>query len=198
MSKINDTQRFKRLLKRTRALKTAMESAKAADTPDSGKWYASVAFMQEYSKISRAYIHYIGKNEGPNSVVVIDDSKLKSPSDYTWPRLKQLFDMAYMHVLTLEALLSENEINEYDELSEYEHFFSGNLRRTFNAPPDNEKQVQDNMESLLIGKGLRKPNDYDRESGRSKSSGKEYIPDFIIKRPLVCLLYTSPSPRDRG
>ena len=28
---------------------------------------------------------------------------------------------------------------------------------------------------------MEKPNDYDRETGRTKSSGKEDIPDFVLK-----------------
>ncbi|MGB5156590.1 hypothetical protein [Desulfobacterium sp. N47] len=43
------------------------------------------------------------------------------------------------------------------------------------------------MESLLIGHGLQKGIDYDRETGRVKVSSKEVIPDFIFyKLNLAC------------
>ena len=48
--------------------------------------------------------------------------------------------------------------------------------------PNNEKEVQDTFERLLIGRGLQKGQEYDRETGRVKISSKESIPDFILPR----------------
>jgi len=47
--------------------------------------------------------------------------------------------------------------------------------------------VQDAIETLLIGRGLSKGSDYDRESGKFDFSGKEYIPDFIIPKMSLCI-----------
>ena len=46
--------------------------------------------------------------------------------------------------------------------------------------PENEKAVQDAVETLLVGRGLQKGQEYDRETGRVKVSSKESIPDFIL------------------
>jgi REase_DpnII-MboI len=42
--------------------------------------------------------------------------------------------------------------------------------------------VQDAVEQLLIGRGLQKGQEYDREVGRVKVSSKEAVPDFILHR----------------
>ena len=48
------------------------------------------------------------------------------------------------------------------------------------AEPARERDVQDAVEQLLIGRGLQKGTDYDREVGRVKVSAKEAVPDFVI------------------
>ena len=40
--------------------------------------------------------------------------------------------------------------------------------------------MQNAVEQLLIGRGLQKGQDYDREVGRVKVSAKEVIPDFVL------------------
>lgn len=42
--------------------------------------------------------------------------------------------------------------------------------------------LDDAVEGLLIGRGLQKGEDYDREVGRVKVSAKEAIPDFILMK----------------
>ncbi len=49
-------------------------------------------------------------------------------------------------------------------------------------PPEKERDVQDAIELLLIGKGYLKGLDYDREVGRVKVSAKEVIPDFHLPK----------------
>ena len=53
--------------------------------------------------------------------------------------------------------------------------------------PEAEKEVQNTIEKMLIGRGMQKGVDYDRETGRIKHSGKESIPDFVF-RPLSTAL----------
>ena len=42
-------------------------------------------------------------------------------------------------------------------------------------------EIPNAIESLLLGRGFSRGADYDRESGKFEFSGKEYIPDFIIR-----------------
>ena len=69
-----------------------------------------------------------------------------------------------------------------DERRAITDFFQARLRPAMLEPPDSEKDVQDTVERLLIGRGLQKGQDYDRETGRVKVSSKESVPDFILPR----------------
>ena len=65
-----------------------------------------------------------------------------------------------------------------------EDFLSSKLRPAMlSGKPETEKEVQNTVEKILIGRGMQKGVDYDRETGRVKHSGKESIPDFVF-RPL--------------
>jgi len=48
--------------------------------------------------------------------------------------------------------------------------------------PERERDVQDTIEQLFVGRGLEKGSDYDREVGRVKVSSKEVIPDFVLPK----------------
>ncbi|WP_375709426.1 hypothetical protein [Niallia sp. NCCP-28] len=39
----------------------------------------------------------------------------------------------------------------------------------------------------MLGRGLSKGTDYDRETGKLEFSGKEFIPDFIIPKLRLCI-----------
>ena len=69
-----------------------------------------------------------------------------------------------------------------------EDFLSSSLRRaTLSGEPQDEAEVQDTIEKLLVGRGMAKGIDYDRETGRVKHSGKESIPDFIFRPSSTAL-----------
>jgi REase_DpnII-MboI len=66
-------------------------------------------------------------------------------------------------------------------ISEIQDLLVANLRKVIFKTPENEVDVQNAIESLLIGRGYQKPMDYDRETGKVKFSGKEFIPDFVFR-----------------
>lgn len=75
-----------------------------------------------------------------------------------------------------------------DDLRDLQGFLATKLRPAMlGGNPENEKQVQDTLEQILIGKGMQRGVDYDRETGRVKHSGKESVPDFIFP-PLTAAL----------
>ena len=53
--------------------------------------------------------------------------------------------------------------------------------------PEKEIEIQNAVEALLLGRGLAKGVDYDRESGKFEFSGREYIPDFIMPKLSLCI-----------
>ena len=73
---------------------------------------------------------------------------------------------------------------EFDNL---EYFIKNSLRATVFSTPQKEIEIQNALEALLVGKGMQKGIDYDRESGKFEFSGKEYIPDFIIPKLNLCI-----------
>ena len=68
-----------------------------------------------------------------------------------------------------------------DEFENIANFFQSRLRAAIYQKPEREIEVQNAIESLLLGRGFSRGADYDRESGKFEFSGKEYIPDFIIR-----------------
>ena len=77
-------------------------------------------------------------------------------------------------------------------------FFQANLRKAVQQEPKNEKQVQDVVEALLIGCGLTKGIDYDREVGRVKVSIKEVVPDFVLHKLSMAIEIKLSKDKDRS
>ena len=74
------------------------------------------------------------------------------------------------------------------ELRGLREFLTEKLRPAMlDSQPESEKAVQNTVEQLLIGRGMQKGVDYDRETGRVKHSGKESVPDFLFS-PLAAVL----------
>ena len=83
------------------------------------------------------------------------------------------------------------------ELRELREFLTEKLRPAMlDSQPESEKAVQNTVEQLLIGRGMKKGDDYDRETGRVKHSGKESVPDFLFS-PLSAVLEVK-FVKDRG
>ena len=111
-----------------------------------------------------------------------DMSKIRTPTNTIAMEQKSIFDSVYTNLSIIKAYL-ENELDiKNDEATSLKDFFQANLRRAVQQKPENEKQIQNIVEALLIGRGLTKGIDYDREVGRVKVSIKEVIPDFILHK----------------
>lgn len=95
---------------------------------------------------------------------------------------KGYFDSVHANLSLLKAFL-ENKIGvKENQILHIKDFLQANLRRAIFNQPDKEVQIQDTIEQLLIGKGMEKGTDYDREVGRVKISIKEVVPDFIFPK----------------
>ena len=93
------------------------------------------------------------------------------------------FENVRANLAILIAYLTNRVRPKQRQVSEITDFLQANLRRATLRQPERERDVQDTVEQLLIGRGLEKGLDYDREVGRVKVSSKEVIPDFIL--PLL-------------
>ena len=93
---------------------------------------------------------------------------------------QELFEAVRANLHILRAYLTNRVRPKSERISEIADFLQANLRRAVLHRPEREKDVQDTVEQLLIGRGMEKGLDYDREVGRVKVSAKEVIPDFVL------------------
>lgn len=93
---------------------------------------------------------------------------------------KEMFDMVYTQALALQALLANKIGRRTGSISELENFIELHLRSVIPTEPTCEKQIQDVIETLFVGRGMRRDVDYGRETGRVNISSKEAIPDFVV------------------
>ncbi len=95
---------------------------------------------------------------------------------------KNYFDSVHANLSILKAFL-ENKLGiKEDKVLQIKDFLKANLRRAVFNTPEKEIQIQEIIEQLLIGRGMEKGVDYDREVGRVKIAHKEVIPDFIFQK----------------
>lgn len=116
-----------------------------------------------------------------------DVEKIPFKTDLTWPNQKEIFDSVFLNVLLLKSILEQEIGYAEDETENLKDFIASRLRRAIFGIPDREVSVQDSIETLLVGRGMAKGTDYDRETGRVKMSGKESVPDFIFSKLNLCL-----------
>ena len=114
--------------------------------------------------------------------MIIDSFDLKKILPYQGIAIqqKEYFSAVHVNLLILKSYL-ENKLDlRKDEIANLANFLESKLRSAIFKAPTKEKNIQDAIEQLLIGRGLAKGIDYDRETGRIKVSIKESIPDFIF------------------
>ena len=109
-----------------------------------------------------------------------DLDQMPGCGDTVAPQQKNFFESVHANVSVLKALLEGKLGMIDDEITALRDFLQARLRSAVLRPPDKERDVQDAIEQVLIGRGLIKGQDYDQETGRVKVSTKEVIPDFIL------------------
>ena len=148
-----------------------------------GKYASYKIFMRKYNLIASEATSLLGKRNMIETFVL---ENVRNSDSYTWPQQKEFFDHVLANVAMLRSLL-ENSLNfEEDETLNLRDFIEANLRRAVFTIPEKEVEIQNSVESLLIGRGMAKGTDYDRETGRVKTSGKESIPDFVFYNLGLC------------
>lgn len=166
-------QALGRLYRQADALRRAMELVVAGTAPDHAKWTGTNSFVRAYNRFANQYGTLAGQ-----PVMVFDESQLRSWADSLWPAQKGLFDQVYAELLILLSSLAEFETGTSASVSELVDLLALHLRKVVFQRPEREIDVQNAVESLLVGRGYQKGVHYDRESGRVKYSGKDFIPDF--------------------
>jgi hypothetical protein len=180
-------EQLKGLLRSTIALQGAMDisvSSAKGEHAIVGQYASFRTFMRKYNILAKQAVPLVPSVEMLDS---FDLDRVKESGDYTWPFQKQLFDNVYANVAMLRSLLEVGIGYAEDETQKLKDFLQANLRRAVYTLPEREVEIQNSIESLLTGRGMAKGIDYDRETGRVKTSGKESVPDFIFDNLRLCL-----------
>ena len=169
---------LREFLQWTVALQRAMESSIRLDNPENVWKYSG---FRDFARKYQQLLETIAK-QVPLPPVLDSYNMEKMPGfgDTVHPQQKQLFDGVYANVSILRAVLEGKIGVVEDATAALTDFFQARLRSAIFRAPDLEREVQDAVEQLLIGRGMQKGQDYDREVGRVKVSAKEVVPDFIV------------------
>ncbi len=175
-----DKKALKELLANTVSLQDAMKTIyRETDSSVLFSFSTYKVFMRKSNQIGGLVIKEIGTN------VIFDMYDLtKTPDvgDTVHSMQKMYFDAVLANLALIRSSI-ENKLDiKNEEIFNLKNFFGTNLRKAVLKEPENEMYIQDTIEQLLIGKGLSKGIDYDREVGRIKVSIKEYKPDFIFPK----------------
>lgn len=161
------------------ALKTSMEHALRSDPKAMWPHWSYRHYMRKYNDVV-AYVRTLAPITAPIDVYDLD--KVRHPGDLVMPQQKELFESVHANLAILEAWLSARVDLPAERAESLKNFFEANLRKAIFETPSQEREIQNAIEQLLIGRGLTKGLDYDRESGRVKVSIKEVVPDFILPK----------------
>jgi hypothetical protein len=162
----------------TVALQRAMDSAVRYDNPDSIWKYGGFRnFAHKYSQILQAVRQKVTLPPILDEYIV---ANIRGVADTIVPQQKEIFDGVYANVSVLRATLEGMIGLVEDKTTALNDFLHARLRSAMHEVPEQERDVQNAIEDLLIGRGLQKGQDYDREVGRVKISAKEVVPDFVF------------------
>lgn len=184
---MNRKEQLRRLLSNTNALIEAMRyspTTASGEMANVGNFVSYKTFLRKYNELADQAFPLL-PSETVLGVFKIDS--VSGIGDTTWPEQKEYFDMAYSNAALLKSLLEGAIGFAEDETHNLRDFVQANLRRVVFAAPNKEVEVQNAVETLVVGRGMAKGIDYDRETGRVKTSGKESVPDFIFPRLRLCV-----------
>lgn len=140
--------------------------------------------MRKYNEIVRLTQSVLKLNA---PIDLYDLEKVPTAFDSVTIQQRIYFDEVYTNLLILRAFIEANGGLAEVQAENILNFLKANLRKAIHVEPQNEKDIQNAIEILLVGKGMQKGIDYDRETGRVKHAGKESIPDFVFRNEKMVL-----------
>ena len=183
---LDKTKAIKLLINQAKTLKLVIENTlRDPSTEAHGRFVSFKTYAIQYNEIVNRTERLLELQENSFSKYLPDN--MASHMDTLWPIQKEIMESVLLQTgILLTYLESATDFAE-DEVENLENFFISRLRTAIFDVPQKEMEVQNAIESLLVGRGMTKGVDYDRETGKFEFSGKEYIPDFIIPKLNLCL-----------
>ena len=179
------TREFKALIAQIRSLCRTIEDILNDTTVNESVRY------NPYKSMAHIYNALVEKAKSLLQIETIigtfDIHNMPGINNTTWEEQRNLLVEV---LLSGKMLLSSLECNlDYvdDEVDNLVLFIQSRLRSAIFQKPEKEIEIQNAIETLLLGRGLSKGIDYDRETGKFEFSGKEYIPDFVISKLSLCI-----------
>jgi len=172
---------LKEFLHIANALLESMNASLRANSDNNNLWKYSGYW--QYARKYNQLVQVISQVIHIETVVdLFDMEKLPSVGDTVPAQQRAFFESVHANLSILKAYLETKLDVKADEIANLTNFLQVNLRKVVFHEPEKEVDIQDSIEQLLIGRGLTKGIDYDRETGRVKVSIKEVVPDFIFPR----------------
>jgi hypothetical protein len=161
------------------ALLKSMKESVGRDPSGPWKFISFRTYMRKYNDL----VTMVSKEIQVDTILsYFDTDKIGYEFNTAGVQQQTFFEAVFANLSILKAFL-ESKLNVVqDEIRNLKDFFQSNLRKAIFDVPTHEIEIQNAIEQLLIGRGLSKGIDYDRETGRVKTSIKESIPDFIFPR----------------
>lgn len=182
----DETQAIRILVFQCKALIATIErSLNDSATMELGRYASFKTYAREYNDLVQKVERALKLKSPAFNTFILE--KMPGWGDSVWPLQKQYMESVLLESKTLLAYLEAATDFSEDEFSNLENFIKTRLRAAIFSTPEKEVQVQNAIETLLVGKGWSKGIDYDRESGKFEFSGKEYIPDFIVPKLALCI-----------
>lgn len=182
---LDNTREIKILLSQLRAFRDTVNeilfNSKAAETARYASYKDMAGMYNDFAERAKTLLR-----EG-TAFYTFNLDIISDWGDTVWPTQKRILEQVLLSTRLLISSIEGSMDFVEDEFDNIENFFQSRLRSVVFRCPEKEVQVQDAIETLLIGRGLSKGADYDRESGKFEFSGKEYIPDFIIPKMQLCI-----------
>ena len=177
---------IKMLISQAKTLKESVGKVLYDSTTEPASRYVGFKmYAESYNNLARETEKVLGLPK--NSFPLYRTDLMKSYMDTLGGTMKQVVEGVYLETgMLLTYLESATDFVE-DEFENISNFFKSKLRASIFTVPEKEVEVQNALELLLIGRGLNKGIDYDRETGKFEYSGKEYIPDFILPKLKLCI-----------
>lgn len=182
---LNETREIKVLIMQVNAFcEMIHEVLSDAHTNEIGRYSCFKDMARIYNDFAERAKKFLN---GSEIFYTFNLDEIPSWGDSVWSTQKRILEQVLLLAKMLLASLEGSVDFVDDEFDNIENFIQSRLRTVIFKKPEKEIEVQNAIESLLLGRGLAKGIDYDRESGKFEFSGKEYIPDFIIPKMSLCI-----------